>query len=394
MPAGVKGWHDVCRGAIGGAEPAVAGAICNAASATGTNFEYLLATARVESGFNPSASAKTSSAQGLSTLKQSGLNLVYGKYATAISQDQNGQYQVSDPQVRQKIMALRQDLAANAAMAEAFTRKTAVQLATRLGRSATEGELLHGAFSWRQRRVAADFACGRKSKSFRGSSVSEGCAGQPLDLLRRGGKGSLGFGLYASLAGRYATALAGVGTALAAAQATATNRTAAVTPVRATNNVTPLSNVIAAATATGSPAVARAVADGNVTRASFQSLFNDGCTGPVSHVVRDLWTSRPHVAAALSGVEAPPRAGHDDRHGANDYRDSLGPADPARDTGRPRAEHLQRPDVEPPHLSGAGRALTLRSSFQRFMVNGLLNLTRYSPTVPYRRAKLLLWRHS
>ena len=87
-------------GAIGGAEPAVAGAIRNAASATGTNFEYLLATARVESGFNPNASAKTSSAQGLfqfidrtwlSTLKQAGPTLGYGKYAAAISQDQNGQ---------------------------------------------------------------------------------------------------------------------------------------------------------------------------------------------------------------------------------------------------------------------------------------------------------------
>jgi hypothetical protein len=67
-----------------------------------------------------------------------------------------------------------------------------------------------------------------------------------------------------------------------------------------------LSNVIAAATAAGNPAMARAVADGSVTRSSFQSLFNDGRTGPVSHVVRDLWTSRPRVAAALSGVDAPP----------------------------------------------------------------------------------------
>jgi hypothetical protein len=47
----------------GGTEPAVAGAIRSAATATGTSFDYLLATAKVESGLNPNASARTSSAQ-------------------------------------------------------------------------------------------------------------------------------------------------------------------------------------------------------------------------------------------------------------------------------------------------------------------------------------------
>jgi len=62
----------------------VTGAIRQAAQATGTSFQYLLATAQVESGLNPQAGASTSSARGLfqfveqtwlGTMKQSGAAL-------------------------------------------------------------------------------------------------------------------------------------------------------------------------------------------------------------------------------------------------------------------------------------------------------------------------------
>src|SRR6266851_2874034 len=43
----------------------IAGAIKQAADTTGTSFEYLLATAKLESNFNPAAGASTSSAHGL-----------------------------------------------------------------------------------------------------------------------------------------------------------------------------------------------------------------------------------------------------------------------------------------------------------------------------------------
>jgi hypothetical protein len=304
-------------GAIGGAEPAVAGAIRNAASATGTNFEYLLATARVESGFNPSASAKTSSAQGLfqfidrtwlSTLKQAGPNLGYGKYAAAISQDQNGQYSVPDPQMRQKIMALRQDPAANAAMAGAFTRTNATQLAAKLGRSATEGELYMAHFLGANGASRLISLAAENPKAPAANAFPRAAQANRSIFYDGAGKARSASDVYASLAGRYATARAGVGTALAAVQPAAPQATV-VALLRTANNVTPLSNVIAASTAAGNPAMARAVADGSVSRASFQSLFNsDGRNGPVSQVVRDLWTSRPQVAAALSGVEPPPRA--------------------------------------------------------------------------------------
>ena len=77
----------------------VTGAIRAAARATGANFDYLLATARAESGLNPNASTKTSSARGLfqfvdrtwlATVKQAGPGLGYGRYADAITQDAPG----------------------------------------------------------------------------------------------------------------------------------------------------------------------------------------------------------------------------------------------------------------------------------------------------------------
>lgn len=129
---------------------AVTGAIRQAAQATGTSFQYLLATAQVESGLNPHAGAATSSARGLfqfidqtwlATIKQSGAALGYGQYAAAITKTASGHYQVSDPAMRSEILKLRNDPTANAVMAGAFTQANAAVLSAKLGRSPSEGEL-------------------------------------------------------------------------------------------------------------------------------------------------------------------------------------------------------------------------------------------------------------
>ncbi len=128
----------------------VAGAIRQAAQATGTSFNYLLATAQVELGLNPQAGAATSSARGLfqfidqtwlATMKQSGAELGYGRYADAITKTASGGYEVQDPTLRSEILKLRNDPAANAAMAGAFTRANAARLSDQLGRAPSEGEL-------------------------------------------------------------------------------------------------------------------------------------------------------------------------------------------------------------------------------------------------------------
>ncbi|MDE2283372.1 MAG: transglycosylase SLT domain-containing protein [Hyphomicrobiales bacterium] len=128
----------------------IASAIRQASQSTGASFNYLLATAQVESGLNPNAGAATSSARGLfqfieqtwlATIKQAGAALGYGRYADAISQTAPGKYEVADPSLRREILKLRGDPTANAVMAGAFTKSNADVLSQRLGRAPSEGEL-------------------------------------------------------------------------------------------------------------------------------------------------------------------------------------------------------------------------------------------------------------
>jgi hypothetical protein len=133
-----------------GTLPAVTGAIRHASRVTGTNFQYLVATAQVESRLNPTAAAPTSSARGLfqfveqtwlQTLKEEGPALGYNHIANVIGRTPDGQFVVTDRRLNDRIMKLRDDPTANAVMAGAYTRSNAAKLEERLGRKATEGEL-------------------------------------------------------------------------------------------------------------------------------------------------------------------------------------------------------------------------------------------------------------
>lgn len=128
----------------------VTGAIKQAASSTGASFEYLLATAKMESDFNPSAGASTSSARGLyqfieqtwlATVKEAGGQLGYSQYADAITKTSSGDYAVVDPTMRRAIMKLRDDPAASSAMAAVLTQSNSFQLTGRIGRRPTDAEL-------------------------------------------------------------------------------------------------------------------------------------------------------------------------------------------------------------------------------------------------------------
>ena len=133
-----------------GTHSAVTGAIRHASRLTGTNFQYLVATAQVESKFNPAAAAATSSARGLfqfieqtwlATIKEQGPALGYAQVADSIERAPSGQYVVTDPRLSDRIMKMRNDPTVNAVMAGAYTRANAGKLAGRLGRNPTEGEL-------------------------------------------------------------------------------------------------------------------------------------------------------------------------------------------------------------------------------------------------------------
>ena len=172
----------------------VTGAIRQAAQATGTSFQYLLATAQVESGLNPQAGASTSSARGLfqfveqtwlGTMKQSGAALGYGHYADAITRTASGHYEVQrSRRCAAQILKLRNDPTANAVMAGAFTKANATLLVAEARPLAERGRALYRAFSRRRRRGAADLARRRQSECHRRELFSERRAGQSVDLLR------------------------------------------------------------------------------------------------------------------------------------------------------------------------------------------------------------------
>lgn len=128
----------------------IASTIRQAADATGASFDYLVSAAKIESNLNPKAQASTSSARGLyqfieqtwlGTVKQAGAAFGFGHYADAISQSPSGTYSVNDAATREQILKLRDDPAANAAMAGVLTQTNSFRLTSELGRRPTEGEL-------------------------------------------------------------------------------------------------------------------------------------------------------------------------------------------------------------------------------------------------------------
>lgn len=128
----------------------VEAAIQRASSATGVDFGYLMGAAKRESGYNPNAKAKTSSAAGLfqfldqtwlSTLKQHGAKYGYARYADLIQKGPSGHYYVSGPEARATVMDLRLDPHASALMAGELASDHAAYLRGRVGREPTAGEL-------------------------------------------------------------------------------------------------------------------------------------------------------------------------------------------------------------------------------------------------------------
>ena len=136
-PTSIRGsWASAAQGSIGAA-------IQQASARTGVDFNYLLGQARIESGFDPNARAKTSSATGLfqfidqtwlGTVKQHGGNHGLGWAAEAIQRGPSGRYYVADPGMRRAILDLRKDPAAASSMAAEFASDNQSYLENRLDR--------------------------------------------------------------------------------------------------------------------------------------------------------------------------------------------------------------------------------------------------------------------
>ena len=278
------------------ASSAVTGAIRQAAQATGTSFNYLLATAQVESGLNALAGAATSSARGLyqfiqqtwlATMKQAGPALGYGRYADAITMTASGQYQVSDPALRNEILNLRTDPAANAAMAGAFTQANAAALSDRLGRAPSEGELYIAHFlgagsAARLINLAASNPNAKAAEFFPEAAQ----ANSPIFYDRATGTARSVAQVRNILTARYEMALKTQGHLAATVQAAV----AAATP-----DTAGITNAFAAATPP-QPAHDEQV---------FHALFTDrNRNAPLAPVVSALWGA-PSATANGTGVTAP-----------------------------------------------------------------------------------------
>jgi len=281
---------------------AVVGSIRNAAAATGTNFEYLLATAQVESGLNPKAAASGSSARGLfqfidqtwlTTVKESGSGFGYERYADAITRLPSGRYQVADPAKRREVMALRNDPDANAAMAGAFTQKNAERLTARIGREPTDGELYMAHFLGAAGAGRLISSAAQSPNASAADAFPNAARANPSIFYDRQGNARSNSEVYGVLAGRYQTALNSprlrpfIATTDVAATSSASRIVAAKTTV-----------IDATQTATAVPAGGTAQ---TAPSPGFTSLFSDNRSQPVSPVIHDLWTTRPTVAAALTG---------------------------------------------------------------------------------------------
>jgi hypothetical protein len=309
--------------ATAGVDPSrlrIAGAIKQAANTTGISFEYLLATAKMESNFNPRASASTSSARGLyqfidqtwlGTVKEAGAQLGYGKYADAITKSPSGSYSVSDPAARSAIMKLRDDPHAASSMAAVLTQSNSFRLTGKIGRRPTDGELYMAHFMGvgGAARLISNAEDNPNSSAAR--LFPNAAAANRSIFFDRSGRARTVSEVYSVLSSRYAgaansqatrTAMAAVGdtptrvTFASAAPATQPSDNAPyLSALPEVRSLTPVTMVFAPSATDASPP----------TDPIFRSLFQAGeRTQPVSSTVRELWDN-PSSPTRTPTVHAP-----------------------------------------------------------------------------------------
>ena len=134
--------------AVSGADRVVA-ALQKAATATGSDFHYLLGTAMRESSLKPNATSSSSSAAGLfqfidqtwlGLVKEHGAQHGLGNFADAITKQTDGRYR-ADAGAKDSILNLRKDPEICALMAGEYAKTTQGSLRASLGREVCGGEL-------------------------------------------------------------------------------------------------------------------------------------------------------------------------------------------------------------------------------------------------------------
>src|ERR1700694_1634105 len=308
---------------VGPSHVRIAGAIKQAANTTGTSFQYLLATAKMESNFNSRASASTSSARGLyqfidqtwlGTVKEAGAQLAYGKSADAITKSPSGGYSVSDPAARSAIMKLRDDPAAASSMAAVLTQSNSFKLTGKIGRRPTDSELYMAHFMG-VGGAAKLISNAEDNPQASGARLFPNAAAANRSIFfDRAGRARTVAEVYSVLTSRYAsaansqatrTAMASVGDIPASASlasvapaAPPIDNAAYLSTFPDVRTVAPVTMASASTATSGSPP----------TDPIFRSLFQAGeRTQPVSPAVQELWgnsSSLTSVAPAASVAAA------------------------------------------------------------------------------------------
>jgi len=296
----------------------IAGAIKQAASSTGTSFEYLLATAKMESDFNATAGASTSSAHGLyqfidqtwlGTVKEAGPQLGYGQYADAITKSASGSYSVSDPAARSAILKLRDDPVAASSMAAVLTQSNSFKLTGMIGRRPTDGELYMEHFMGVGGAAKLITAAEDNPQASGAAMFPNAAAANQSIFYDHSGNARSVSEVYSVLSARYAGAAnsSATRTAIAALGDVAPNvsvASAVPTPALGIDNAAYLSAFPDVRSATAA-AAAGDTGSAPVSRTAYQ--VGDR-TQPVSPVVHALWgssgslTSDPATTPAASAV--------------------------------------------------------------------------------------------
>lgn len=310
--------------ATAGVDPSrarIAGAIKQAANTTGTSFQYLLATAKMESDFNPKATASTSSASGLfqfigqtwlGTMKEAGTALGYGQYADAISKSSSGNYSVSDPGARTAIMNLRDDPSASSAMAGVLTRSNSFKLTGLIGRRPTDNELYMAHFMGVSGAAKLITSAEDDPQASGAKMFPNAAAANHSIFYDNAGHARSVSDVYSVLTSRYVaasnssatrTAMAAVGDTLP------TTAVASAAPYSTPNgNAAYLSSFPNAASASPvTVASASSAADGSTAGdTSFRSLFQAGeRSQPVSATVHKLWGKSSSLTSVAVASPAP-----------------------------------------------------------------------------------------
>ncbi|MBI5260961.1 MAG: lytic transglycosylase domain-containing protein [Bradyrhizobium sp.] len=302
----------------------IAGAIRQAASNTGASFEYLLTTAKMESDFNPTAGATTSSAHGLfqfidqtwlGTVKEAGAQFGYGNYANAITRTASGSYTVDDPAMRRSIMRLRDDPAAASAMAAALTQSNSFKLTGKIGRRPNDSELYMAHFMGVGGAAKLINAAEGQPQASAVRMFPNAAAANHSIFYDRSGHGRSVSEVYSVLSTRYAGAANSKATRSAMAlfgdtPSPVMPAVASVAPAApAIDNAAFLANFPDVRAVTPVTTTSASNATASASEPMFRSLFQGGeRTDPVSPAVRELWgnsTSMTSVTSSTPNVRPP-----------------------------------------------------------------------------------------